>query len=291
MLARKRADCIRIRIQSRPRVVRAPQGQDQVVVEQCQACAGRQQRRPVPAAAAAEALGMRMRVAQQQTFRGVARSGHGLDHALDQLRRLGAPDVMHLAPGRARELAQGVALFVRVRRQRRIVEHDVAPAGAMAALVVGKRGKQPCQLFRTIAGADEYAAQIGRTARRRVRQSLDENAVGNQQSALDQAVEHPLDVLALAGEPGDGRLDARGMLFQAAEFAALVQRLQHLERHHVRIAAALDLEDAFLAGQRCNEAVFGSEQRRVRIDGQRRPDRSLGRVVDLVVEGCFHGIP
>ena len=57
-----------------------------------------------------------------------------------------------------------------------------------------------------------------------------ETGIGDQQVALNQTLQHAGDRIALLLQARDRALDARHVLVQRAEFATLVERLQHLGR-------------------------------------------------------------
>ena len=94
---------------------RAPQRQAQVVVEQGESRARRQQQCEISPATAAEALCLRVRVIQQQIACGLSRVRENFGESFGKFLRFRFADVVDVASARVGECAQAVALFVAMR--------------------------------------------------------------------------------------------------------------------------------------------------------------------------------
>ena len=125
-------------------------------------------------------------------------------------------------------------------------------------------------------------------ARLRIRaalETLDVVAVGNQQAGRGQTFEALADALVL-GQSRNHRGDAGHVLVDAAEFSALVERLQDMMAQHVALAGILGDEGIFLARQRRDHGVDRGEQRRIdRFAGDRGGGKARVAVVELEF-GC-----
>src|SRR5690606_35118240 len=136
---------------------------------------------------------------------------------------------------------------------------------------------------------DERTAERRRIGCRSRRHAPQEIPVGYEQAARHQVVQYALHAFALSRETRNARLDVRDMFGQRAELAALVQRLQHLEGHHVRVAASLDLEHALVVRERGDHTVFRREHRRIEIDAWLRRNDVAG-VLERVLWSAAHRI-
>ena len=154
----------------------------------------------------------------------------------------------------------------------------------MATFVVDQRSEQMREALGTIARADEDGMHRRQHACRSFCETREVGVVADEQFALDESVEYASDIALFALQSRNFRRDACDVFVERTEFAAHIERVQDLQRHHVRLTAGARDEQAFFGGQRRGVAVFRGVEPLVRS----APRGAAVSVCRLEIECAFH---